>query len=232
MIRMMSTPDGISQSNIPVKSLIATAYGVKDDLVSGGPGWVDSASYDIEAKVAGPDVPAYKTLSRDQRNQMLQALLTDRLKLAVHPETREMPIYELVIAKGGSKLKEASAGDTYPNGLKGPDGVSHAGMMRMDGRGRFTGQGIPLANLIDILSRQLHRTVIDKTGLAGKYDFTLEYTPDDTPRDAGPVHGDSPDPNGPTIFTALEEQLGLHLNSSKGPVKTIVIDHIEPPAEN
>jgi uncharacterized protein (TIGR03435 family) len=251
MIRMMSTPDGISQSNIRVKSLIATAYGVKDDLVSGGPGWIDSAPYDIEAKVAGPDVPTYKALSRDQRNVMLQALLTDRFKLAVHTETKEMPIYELVLAKGGPKLKEAKAGDTYPNGIKDPDGPARIGfslgagaapgggggrpgMMRMDGRGKFTGQGLPLGTLVDILSRQLHRTIVDKTGLTGKYDFTLEYTPDDAPRgDMAAAHGDgAPDPNGPTVFTALEEQLGLHLNSTKGPVKTVVIDHIDPPTEN
>jgi uncharacterized protein (TIGR03435 family) len=233
MIRMMSTPDGISQSNVPIKSLIASAYGVKEDLVSGGPGWVDSSSYDIEAKVAGPDVPTYKALTRDQRNLMLQALLTDRFKLATHTETKELPIYELVLAKGGSKLTEAKPGDTYPNGFKGPDGVGHGGMMRMDGRGKLSAQGIPMANLVDILSRQLHRTVVDKTGLTGKYDFNLEYTPDDAPRGDGPAHGDAaPDPNGPTIFTALEEQLGLHLNATKGPVKTIVIDHIDPPTEN
>ncbi len=233
MIRMMSTPDGISQNNIPIKSLIASAYGVKDDLVSGGPGWVDSSPYDIEAKVAGPDVPAYKALSRDQRNLMLQALLTDRFKLAVHPETKEMPIYELVIAKGGPKLTEAKPGSTYPNGIKGPDGVAHGGMMRMDGRGKFTGQALSLSVLVDVLSRQLHRTVVDKTGLTGKYDFTLEYTPEGAQLD-GPSHDGAPppDPNGPTVFTALEEQLGLHLNSTKGPIKTIVIDHIAAPTEN
>ena len=229
MIRKMSTPDGISQSNVPIKSLIASAYGVKDDLVSGGPAWVDSTPYDVEAKVAGPDVPTYKALSNDQRNLMLQALLTDRFKLAVHTETKELPVYELVVAKGGPKLTEAKTGDTYPNGFKGPDGVGHGGMMRIDGRGKLTAQGIPMANLVDILSRQLHRTIVDKTGLTGKYDFNLEYTPDDAPRGDGPAHGDAaaPDPNGPTIFTALEEQLGLHLNSTKGPVKTIIIDHIE-----
>jgi uncharacterized protein (TIGR03435 family) len=233
MIRMMSTPDGISQSNVPLKSLIASAYGVKDHLVSGGPGWVDSSPYDIEAKVAGPDVPAYKKLTRDQRSLMLQALLTDRFKLAVHPEIKELPIYELVIAKGGPKLAEAKAGDTYPNGFKGPDGVAHGGMMRMDGRGKFTGQALPLSTLVDMLSRQLHRTIVDNTGLTGKYDFTLEYTPDGPPAE-GPSHdgASSPDPSGPTVFTAVEEQLGLHLNSTKGPVKTIVIDHIEAPTEN
>ena len=141
MIRMMSTPDGISQSNVPIKSLIASAYGVKDDLVSGGPGWVDSSSYDIEAKVAGPDVPTYKALSRDQRSVMLQSLLSDRFKLAVHTETKELPIYELVLAKGGLKLTEAKVGDTYPNGFKGPDGVGHGGMMRMDGRGKLARAG-------------------------------------------------------------------------------------------
>lgn len=224
-IMIRTPPDGYSASNITAKSLIATAYGIKDDLISGGPDWVGSTGYDIEAKVASFDADAPHQLTRTQRNQMLQSLLTDRFQLTTHNETKEAPIYQLVVAKGGLKLHEATPGDTYPNGPKGPDGVSHPGMMmfRPDG---LTAQAIPITALLDMLSRQLHRPVVDKTGLTGKYDIALHFTPDNGPA------ADSPDSSGPSIFTALEEQLGLKLESTKGPVQTLVIDHIEKPSEN
>jgi uncharacterized protein (TIGR03435 family) len=244
MIRMMGSPDGFTATNIPFKSIIANAYGLKEDLVSGAPGWVDADRYDVTAKVSGDDVPTFKKLTSDQRNAMLQPLLADRLKLKVHYETRELPIYELVLAKSGFKLHEATPGDTYPNGLKGPDGTAHPGMMMMQ-PGKITAQAIPIANLINILSRQLQRTIIDKTGLTGKYDITLQWSPEEgqgslfgVPPPQPPPPGPSSDAStpaassAPSIFTAIEEQLGLKLNSTKGPVKTLVIDHIEPPTEN
>jgi len=229
-----SSPNGISLINVTAKALISNAYGIKDDLISGGPGWVKSSEYDVEAKVlstGGADTPR---LNRNQIRPMMQALLADRFKLVVHNETKELPIYELTIAKGGPKLHEAKPGDTYSNGLKGPDGVPPAGMM-MIMNGKFTGQGIALSGLVDTLSRELHRTIVDKTGLTGKYDITLQI-----PREEHNAPGDDPtgsaspppDASGPTLFTIVEEELGLKLNSTKGPVKTLVIDHIERPSEN
>jgi uncharacterized protein (TIGR03435 family) len=168
---------------------------------------------------------------------MLQALLAERLNLQVHRETKELPIYALVIAKNGPKFQEGKLGDTYPNGFKGLNGAPvGAGMMRM-GAGEWTGQGIPIANLVGSLSRRLGRTVVDKTGLTGKYDFTLRWTPDDnpvSPKEPGgaPDAAALPDSSGPSIFTALQEQLGLKLESQKGPVETIVIDHVERPSQN
>jgi uncharacterized protein (TIGR03435 family) len=238
MIRVMGRPDGYFANNVSLKMLIQGAYGIREDLISGAPSWTDSARFDIDAKVAGSDVEALKKLTPEQRRLMLQPLLADRFKLKVHTETKELPVYELVLAKGGSKLKEATPGDTYANGIKGPDGVGRGGMMRV-GRGQLTAQAVPMSNLANMLSTQLHRTVLDKTGLTGKYDLELNWTPDPgaEPMFKGPDSGQhssdtAQDSSGPTIFTALQEQLGLKLQSARGPVETIVIDHVEMPSEN
>jgi uncharacterized protein (TIGR03435 family) len=238
MVRIMAKPDGYSASNVSLKMLVQSAYGIREDLVSGAPNWADSARFDIDAKVAGSDVDALKKLSPEQRRLILQPLLADRFKLKVHTETKQLPVYELVLAKGGSKLKEATPGDTYANGFKGPDGVGRGGMMRM-GRGQLTAQGVPITSLANILSQQLHRTVIDKTGLTGKYDLDLNWTPDQGSEpmfkgtDGAQQRPDpAPDASGPSIFTALQEQLGLRLQSAKGPVETLVIDYVEMPSEN
>jgi len=141
-----------------------------------------------------------------------------------------------VIAKNGPKLQESKPGDTYPNGFKGPDG--HEGMhgLLFTGKGQLTGQGVPIAILTQVLSEQLGRTVLDKTGLMGEYDFTLRWMPDvsQTPpvgqqeTDSTPSHESS----GPSMFTAIQDQLGLRLESKKGPVEVLVIDHVERPSEN
>jgi uncharacterized protein (TIGR03435 family) len=238
MMRLMSKPDGYSATNVSAKLLIQVAYGIREDLISGAPGWADTTRFDFEAKVAGTDVEDLKKLSPEQRRSMLQPALSDRFKLKVHNETKQLPVFELVLAKGGSKLKDATPGDTYATGIKGPDGKGHAGTMRM-GPGEVTGQGVPIATLVNLLATQLHQTVIDKTGLTGTYDLNLTWAPD---QESGPMFkaGDSsqqkadpaPDSTGASIFTALQEQLGLKLQSAKGPVDTIVVDHIEMPSEN
>jgi uncharacterized protein (TIGR03435 family) len=219
-----------------LKQILSIAYGLRPDLISGGPSWLNSARYDIEARVSGPDVAELRKLSFTERGTMLQSLLADRFKLAVHKETKILPVYDLTAAKSGPKLHQANPGDTYPNGIKGPDGVSHPGMMRM-GRGDLTGQGITISDLAKSLAQQLHRSVTDKTGLAGKYDIALQWTPDQDAAPMIPGAGGNqpgapppPDASGPSIFTALQEQLGLKLEPAKGPVDTLVIDHIEPPS--
>jgi uncharacterized protein (TIGR03435 family) len=238
MMRIMFKPDGYSATNVSMKLLIQTAYGIRQDLIAGGPGWVESAGYDFDAKVAGPDVDALKKLTPEQRRSMLQPALVERFKLKVHTETKQLPVFELSVTKGGSKLKEASPDDTYQNGIKGPDGTARAGMMRM-GPGQLTAQGVPMSSLVNVLSQQLRQTVIDKTGLKGKYDVELNWTPDQGSEpmfkgtDSSPQRADAaPDSSGPSIFTALQEQLGLKLQSAKGPVETLVIDHVEMPSEN
>ena len=242
MTLLRTTPVGFIASNIPLKELIRQAYGVEDYQILGAPSWLGSARYDIEAKVSSSDTDALHDLSPDQRRLMLQPLLADRFQLKVHTEVRELPVLTLVIAKGGPRLHEAKPGDTYPNGLKdfktGQGGGPGMMLMRP---GQLTGQGIPISSLAQLLSQQLGSTVRDKTGLTGKYDITLQWTPDrgaspmpgaPEPGQQGPGAGVSTDASGPSIFTAIQEQLGLKLESQKGPVEVVVIDHVEAPSEN
>jgi uncharacterized protein (TIGR03435 family) len=242
MTMFRTTPVGFSATNVPLKMLIQDAYGVEDNQILGAPGWVGSARYDIEAKVSSSDTDALHDLSPDQRKLMLRPLLADRFQLKVHTEVRDLPILALVIAKGGPKLHEAKRGDTYPNGIKGFDGEPGGpGLMHM-GPGQLTAQGLPMSSVAQLLSQQLRRTVQDKTGLTGKYDFTLQWTPDvgGSPMMKGPDAGQQgpggppppTDNGGPSIFTAIQEQLGLKLESQKGPVDVLVIDHVEMPSAN
>ncbi len=136
--------------------IIQNAYGLKmPDMISGLPGWADSAAFDIEAKMDAETMAALKAMPKEQadeqRRLMMQAMLADRFKLKVHHETKELPIYSLVIAKGGFKLKDADPNNTYSDGIKGFDGVAHPGMMRM-GRGKLTGQGFGMSGLANLLS--------------------------------------------------------------------------------
>jgi bla regulator protein BlaR1 len=203
-----------------LKLLIREAYGVEDDQIVGAPNWLNSERYDIEAKAGKSVADELQKLSFDQRvleyRRMLQALLADRFKLTVHRETKELPAYALVIASNGPKLEPAKPGDTYPNGMKDLDGFGHGDIMEF-GRGLLTGQGVPMAFLVRELSKKLGgRIVVDKTQLGGKFDFTLQWTPDES---------------GVALFTAIQEQLGLKLELQKGPVEVLVLDHAEMPSE-
>jgi uncharacterized protein (TIGR03435 family) len=234
MMRIMNQPDRYAATNVGLKMIIQNAYGLKmPDLISGLPGWADSAAFDIEAKMDAETIAALKAMPKEQadeqRRLMMQAMLADRFKLKAHLETKEVPIYSLVIAKGGFKLKDADPNNTYPGGIRGFDGVSHAGMMSMS-RGKLTAQAIPMSNLAGNLTLQVHRLVVDNTGLKGKYDLTLQWTPDDM--SGGHDNAAAAPDSGPTIYTALQEQLGLRLDSTKGPVDTVVVDHVELPSEN
>jgi len=221
-----ATPDGYSVGNDTLKDLIMDAYNVKWDTIVGGPDWIGTTGYDIDAKVTpAADAPPPK-LTRAQRKQMIQSMLADRFKLIVHNETKDAPIYELQLAKSGSKLPESTPNDGFAKGIKGPDGnPAPIGYPVMLGRGRLFGQAVTIDSLIDYLKQELKRPVVDKTGLTGKYDLSLQWTPDNT-------LADSPLAGGPSIFTAVQEQLGLKLTSTHGPVKTLVIDHVEPPSPN
>jgi uncharacterized protein (TIGR03435 family) len=238
MVRIMFQPDGFSATNVSLKQLILLTWGVNDDRISGAPSWIDHANYDIEAKVDSADVPAMRNLTIDQRREMVRKLLEDRFGLKSHEETKELPVYALVVAKGGPKLHEAKPGDAYPNGFKGPDGKGGAGMMMFNGK-QLTAQGVPISNLTQFLSRQTQRTVIDKTGLTGKYDFTLDVPgmpklgPMQKPAEDNAAGADSAsEDSGPSIFTLVQDQLGLKLDSAKAPLPVVIIDHVEQPSEN
>jgi uncharacterized protein (TIGR03435 family) len=205
--------------------LMAIAFGVKDHEITGGPGWVDTDRFDISAK---PDAASISgSITQEQMRVMLQALLTDRFKLATHPDTKEATVYAIVPGKNGAKVPESEAMADTPNR-----------QMRI-GNGQLNATGMPMQFLAESLSRILGRTVVDKSGVTGLRDFKLQWTPEE----GTSIHmaglpapeGDSPPPpegKGPSLFTALEEQLGLKLNTEKGQVTYIVIDHIERPSEN
>ena len=241
--RIMFSPDGLSATGGTLQMLIMSAYEISPHQISGAPSWLDSERYDIEAKMDSSTADELRKMSEDERKvarqHMLQALLADRLKLTIHRESKELPVYALVVAKDGPKFQEAKPGDTYSNGVKGPDGHAGAGMM-FGGNGTLTGQGVPLVNLVRFLTRVLGRSVIDKTGLTSKYDFTLKWTEErQAPMFKGtegsqPGTGgiSAPESSGPSIFTAVQEQLGLKLESGKGPVDILIIDHVEKPSEN
>jgi bla regulator protein BlaR1 len=230
-------PNGLRISNGPLKMLITFAYDVRDFQVSGDPGWVGSDRFDILAKAdrnPGKDIgPAdFRRMNEEQRMAILRdmrervrALLADRFHLSIHKETKQGSVYALIVAKGGPKMQLAK--DT---------GEGQQGM-RLN-RGQLTGMVAPMEMLATVLSSQLGRPVLDKTELTGKYDFKLEWTPD-VGEGGGPLGpknpGDEPppaSPDGPTLFTALQEQLGLKLESQKGPIEMIVIDRVEKPSEN
>jgi len=216
-IRIGSPPDGFSASNYDLKMLIMEAYGIKYDRISGGPSWIDSEHFDLEAKVVAADGTTPQPLTRELRKQMLRPLLADRFKLAVHNETRQLPVYELVVAKNGPKFQPANPEEKFDESTK------FSGMLTM-----LTLQTAPISVLTGELSARLSRPVLDKTGLTGKFDIKLEWARDTSLSSDAATN----DTSGPSIFTAVQEQLGLKLVPTKGPVETIVIDHAEHPSAN
>jgi bla regulator protein BlaR1 len=233
---------GFRTTGSTLKMLLTQAYDVREFQISGGPGWINTERYDITAKSersSGADnVPEdpfkmnedqLKTL-QEQTRERIRSLLAERFQLTIHRETKDQSVYALVVAKGGPKLQQSEV----------KEGTGSRAMMRM-GRGQLSGQGIQMQGLVQVFSNQLGRPVIDRTGLKGNFDFKLEWTPDPGQSGGGPFGGapppgvdapPPPDPNGPSIFTALQEQLGLRLESQKGPVEMLVIDKVEKPSEN
>jgi len=197
-----------SAINVTVKSLLITAYKLQEHQLVGGPPWLGTDRYDIVAK---PEDKA----SADEVLEMIKTLLAERFKLKLHHETRELPVYALLVGKNGSKMKASSTGDD-----------NHNADTR---RGVMTGQNLSLEMFVIILSNQLDRPVVDKTGLAGNFDLQLEWSPEASRPSAEAV---GTVPSGPSIFTAIQEQLRLRLEATKGPVEVIVIDSVEKPSEN
>jgi uncharacterized protein (TIGR03435 family) len=214
-------PGGISISNMTIKDVLMWAYQIRGFQLSGGPGWIDSEQYDIEAKPPSNTDPQQQIL-------MLQTLLRDRFSLELHRETKMLPVYELTIAKGGMKLKDEGNCISLEPGQKLEQGqkISDTCGYNMLGRGRFDATSTSMGDLAKYLSPVLGRQVVDKTGVSGRFPVHLTFIPDVA---AVP---DDPGNHGPSIFTAVQEQLGLKLDSAKGPVEVLVIDHVEHPSEN
>jgi uncharacterized protein (TIGR03435 family) len=231
LFRLHFTSDGVKIENASLLLIIRAAFGLfnsLDDKFLGIPGWAKTERFDIEAKVSPDDADGYRKLSIEQKQQMVQALLMDRFKLQAHRETKEQPIYFLVVAKGGSKLGDAK-----------PSEINESRGLMTRSRDRLQGTGVVMSQIVSALTQVTERTVLDKTGLTGKYDFTLHWAPDEAgasllkAANSGQPSNETALPSsGPSIFTAVEEQLGLRLEPAKGPVECLVIDHVEQPTEN
>ena len=235
-------------TNIPVRDLISLAYGQPQPLpnfqIIGGPGWIASDRFDITAKAEG-DLPPEAIGPPTQMFLMLRSLLADRFKLVAHEETRDQPIYALRLdradGKLGPNLRPATVDCAALRGARRgapppapppPGQAPPCGMMM--GPGRIMSGGMPIENLTNALARLVSRVVVDRTGLTGGYEATIEFTPDQSQLPPGglanlPPGVPAPPVDGPSLFTALKEQLGLRLDSDHAPVRVLVIDSIEPP---
>ena len=197
-----------------LKLLIQQAYSVMGWQIAGGPPWADSDRYDITATVRMPG-----DLTRERLSPMLERLLADRFQLRIHRDSKEMAGFALEIGRGGAKLKPAS------------DGVPRPDTIRMSGIG-FRGQGLTIADLVQIIGGTLSRPVADKTALKGLYDVELHWTEQTDRNSYGLPNPESTDLDGSNLFTALRDQLGLKLTAQKIAVPMIVIDRAEKASSN
>jgi uncharacterized protein (TIGR03435 family) len=202
-------------TDVSLRSLLKKAYGIRDFQIQNPPAWFDSQRYDVYAKPMG-------SAGEQQVERMLQSLLADRFQLKFHREPKDFQVYVLTLAKNGPKLKQAAAEENVQGGV------------RLRGVGSLTGIHASTLQLAEALSgivlngrHILDRPVLDQTALSGSYDFSLQWTPDPTPSEDAP-----PIPTSPSIFTAVQEQLGLKLETRKAPVDLFIIDHVERASEN
>ena len=228
----------LSVEKTVLRSLIENAYGLKSYQISGGPNWINSEGYDIEARADGP-------ASAPQMRLMMQTLLEDRFKLKAHSEIREIPVYELAVTKSGIKMQQPKEGSCAPRDASAalsPPGPGHLALapcgrvtsMFIDSSTpmvRIQGGNVSMQELTRVFSNFLDRIIIDKTGFTGTFDVHLDFAWDDAlaglPHFKGPLPADP----APSVFSAVQ-QLGLRLESAKGPVEVLVIEHVERPSAN
>ncbi len=211
------TVNGLTGRGVTLRMLIEEAYGMyEDDRILGLPAWGKNESFDVEAKQGSLDGSALRDLPLDARRAMLKVLLVERFGLKSHEEQRDADVFLLTVAKHGAKLQPAKVSDAVGSHVKGFHCL-------FSGRGRdfLIAQTCTPADLASALRDDVGRTVKDETGLRGSYDFSLRWST--------PSEGDA---NGASIFTALEEQLGLKLVPAKRPVEFVVVDHMEEPTAN
>ncbi|MGP8260802.1 MAG: TIGR03435 family protein [Acidobacteriaceae bacterium] len=238
--KLMPTPRGIAYTNEPLPTLIRVAYGFgspsDESLILNLPSWAKKQRFDIEANVSESNLQALHKMTETQHYLMLQPLLVDRFKLKAHWESRAMPAYNLVVVTNGLKLTEF----VRPTASNEGD-VPHTqeGLLQMRRRGHLEATGVTIPYLIAWLGQSnLGRPVVDATSLHCEYNFTLDWAPDDPAltTSSAPHSSAASDPSsaasGPSIFTALKDQLGLELRPIKSVIPVLVIDHIEEPSEN
>jgi len=227
---------GLNMTNITLRNMITFSYDIRDFQLSGGPGWMGSERFDIQAKPPATDTPiVMANMTEEQRRAFqtelrmrLRALLAERFQLVVRKETKELPAYALVVGKNGHKL------EPVPEAAQ--PGQQRMGMSM--GRGQITATGADLQMLCNVLANSAGRPVVDKTGLKGRFNFKMEWTPDPGAGHMAPPGGPRPDApppadlTGPSLFTAVQEQLGLKLDSVRAPVDAYVVEKAEKPSEN
>jgi len=203
-----------------LRVLLAAAYNLTPQAISGGPAWMDSDLYDILAEAPGQVRPTL-----EEQMSMLRKLVSERFNLVFHREEKEFSIYALTVAKGGPKLTPSTPVET-------PEGAPPLVFRLAPDRARLPARDATMAELAWVMQRAaVDRPVVDKTGLPGRYDFELEWTPDET-QFGGNVPTGNPEPPKPDLFAAMQQQLGLRLEAARGPIEALVIDQVERPSAN
>jgi uncharacterized protein (TIGR03435 family) len=219
--------DRFSVTNATLRMLILTAFELLDDQLVGGPGWINNDRFDVVAGRGGAPF--------EQVPAMLRTLLAERFKLRTHSETRDMPMYTLVTARSdgalGEHMKVADCDrKNLSTGFPSASDKVLPCNVRFVGPGRLRGGGLRMRDLAAALTPIVGRIVLDRTGLPGRYDLELAWASDQPRRATDDIP--APDPDGASLFTALQEQLGLKLTGGRGPVDVLVIDSVSPPTEN
>ena len=215
----MEGPHRFVVKDYTLKLLIAAAYDLNSRTILGGPGWLDSERFDIAAVTPGEVQP-----SREEQMAMLRGLLSDRFKLTFHRQQKEYSIYELTAAKGKPKLKASTAPPDQPAAL--------IGTVYPPQKIVLPARNASMDDFVSMLQRAvLDRPVVNKTGLPGRYDFDLEWAPDET-QFGGEAPVASADAPSAPLFTAIQEQLGLKLEATRGPVSALIVDHVDQPSSN
>lgn len=217
-------PGELTVKNETVPMMIRHAYQIELDQIHGGPDWLNTDRYDVQAKVDKSALETLKNLSREhadlEQRQMMQALLADRFKLMVHRDTNAVPVYDLVLAEKGPKMQQSLPGDAEAQGR-----------VIQVSKGHISGREVPIATLASLLSEQLGRSVIDKTGLANHYDVTLQW-PVSVEGQQETENSSAAESSREMILAAVADQLGLKLEPHEVPMEILVIDHVERPTQN
>lgn len=243
-MRIGVQPGGrFTATNVPVRDLIRSAYQVQPFQLVGGADWIGTERFDITAKAEG-EITMAPPGTVGPMQWMLRSLLAERFKLVAHEEERELPIYSLIFARTDKKLGPKLQVSTIdcqgiinaargggPPAIPPPTASGRPTCGMRVGPGQIMAGGFPMSNLANALAPMVQRYVIDRTGLTGNYDMEVAFTPEQMPQGGG-ANAPNFDPNGPSIYTALQEQLGLKLDSQRGPVKVLVIDSVERPTED
>jgi uncharacterized protein (TIGR03435 family) len=239
-VGMMYSPTGFKAMNTTLLALIQEAYGVQANQIAGAPDWAKTAEFNLDigpkddksTPPSGLSVEQSLKLSSIRNRRILQDVLAERFHLNLHPETRELSTYALVVADDGPKLQPAKPASIYPDPVRGPQGgpLEKSFRIKLDGsQAGLEARSMSASEMASHFSRQLGTVVVDKTGLTGNYDFTLNWASDAS--GGGTFNAPVSDASASSLSTAIQDQLGLKLEPQKGPMPVLVIDHAEKPAE-